>query len=86
MTRLWSGVLWKSKNWVILKIQQRASLPSKRGTSSFMCGLRFGGGGGGGGGMGVEFWLTFLILATSVARESNLAVRTEMASVTERVW
>ena len=71
---------------MILKIQPRAFWPLKRGTSSFMCGLGFGGGGGGDGGVGVEFCLSFLILATSVERKSKLALRAEMASVTERVW
>lgn len=30
-----SRVEWYSKNWLILKIQQRSSLPSKQGTSNF---------------------------------------------------
>jgi hypothetical protein len=45
-----------------------------------MCGLGFGGVGGGGG--GVLLWLELRILATSEARESSLALKADMASVT----
>jgi hypothetical protein len=69
MFKRWSsGVRWKSKNWLILKIQPRASVPSKRGISNLMEVFAKPGAGGGSGGVKpggprrVRSWLISLLM------------------------